>query len=103
MALSSQLPREQWTQHPMDDSEFLNRIRQKIEEATQRPVELEVDAEEETRISVDLESAVPRVVLGSGIFRYPGLARLGVEYAVACLRAGRPLSQLEFHVRLQRN
>ena len=87
----------------MEDQEFLRRIKEKIERATGRPVEVVVHAEEPTHISVHLDTPVPRVVLGSGIFRYPGLARLGVEYAVACLRRGRAIGELEFHVLLRRN
>ncbi len=87
----------------MDNEKFLEKIREKIEGTAGRPIELTVDTEQATRISVDLNGALPKVVFGAGIFRYPGLARLGVEYAVACLRRGRALDELEFHVILRRN
>ena len=43
------------------------------------------------------------VRVGNGILKYPGFARMVVEYTVAVIRKGSLLSQLEFNLILQRN
>lgn len=87
----------------MDDQEFLERIQEKIERMSGRPVELVLDQDDPLRVAVDLGSPLPRVFLGRNILVYPGLARMGIEYAVASIRAGRHISPLEFTLLLRRN
>jgi hypothetical protein len=87
----------------MDDQEFLARLKEKIERSTGREIELVLDREEKVRIAIDLKAPVPRVILGFGVLKYPGLARMGVEYAVACIKRGRRVTPLEFVAILQRN
>ena len=87
----------------MDDVTFLDRIREKIETRTGEAIELELDEESPFRMEVVLTPEAKRVVLGRGVLEYPGFARMCVEYAVAAIRAGRPLDPLEFHILLRRN
>ena len=87
----------------MDNDEFIQRIREKIERLTDGPVNLRVDVEDVNRIQVDLGPGLPQVVLGANIYRYSGFARMCVEYAVAAIRERRDLEPLEFHMLLARN
>ena len=87
----------------MEDDQFIERIRLKIERLTQRRVDLEIDREEVNQLQVDLGREVPRVVLGSNVLRYSGFARMCIEYAVASIRVQRPIDVLEFHLLLARN
>jgi hypothetical protein len=87
----------------MNNDEFIQRIREKIERLTEGAVELQVDVEDVNRLQVDLGSEIPRVTLGANIYRYSGFARMGVEYAVATIRERRDLEPLEFHLLLARN
>jgi len=87
----------------MDDQEFLDRIRAKIERLAGRAISLHLDPEDKSRIKVEFESSVPQVTLGSAALKYPGFARMAIEYAVAALRGDRELGSLEFHMLLARN
>ena len=87
----------------MDDDEFLNKMLVKIERMTGKEIQLDVDRDNESRITVDFAEIVPQVTLGFGVLRYPGFARMSVEYVVASIRRNREINQLEFHVLLQRN
>ncbi len=87
----------------MDDEQFLERIHQKIERLTGRPIQLEIDQEETNQLKVELEQEVPLVVLGANIFQYSGFARMCVEYVVESIRQQRPIDVLEFHLLLARN
>lgn len=87
----------------MDDEQFLREIQRKIERLTGQPIELALDSEDELNIGVDWSRQPPRVTMSAAILHYPGLARMGIEYAVACLRAGRIISAEEFEVLLRRN
>lgn len=87
----------------MDDDQFLEEIRSKIERLTGQRIELALDAEHELDIGVDWSQDPPRVILSEAILTYPGLARMGIEYTVACLRAGRLIGVEEFEVLLRRN
>jgi hypothetical protein len=87
----------------MDDDSFLEEVRSKIERLTGQRVELALDAEHELDIGVDWSQDPPRVILSEAILAYPGLARMGIEYAVACLRAGHLIDVEEFEVILRRN
>jgi hypothetical protein len=46
---------------------------------------------------------VPKVVFGGQILKYPGLARMAVEYTAACIKEERALEPLEFQLLLRRN
>ena len=85
------------------DEEFLTEIQRKIERLTGQEIELDLDEEQELNIGVDWSQEPPRVIMSSTILEYPGLARMGIEYAVACLREGRIISAEEFEVLLRRN
>jgi len=87
----------------MDDQEFLARVKEKIERLTGEVIDLIIDEEDHLRVSVDLAALPPKVILGAGILQYPGLARMGIEYAVASIRAGREVGPLEFQAILRRN
>jgi len=87
----------------MDDQDFIQRIQAKIERLTGRSVELSIDHQEANQLQVQLQREVPLVVLGSNISRYPGFARMCIEYAVASIRQQRPIDRLEFQLLLARN
>ena len=87
----------------MDDQEFLDGIKDKIEKLTGIAISLDVDHHDQNALRVDRETAIPKVVIGSHVLEYSGFARLAVEYAVASLRAGRDLDTLEFQTLLSRN
>ena len=87
----------------MDDREFLDQIKVKIERLTSTEIDLQLDAIDKTRIKVGLERPVPEVTLGANVLEYSGFARMAIEYAVASIREKRELGTLEFHVLLARN
>jgi hypothetical protein len=87
----------------MDNEEFISRIQEKIERLTQHPIELMIDEVEPNQLQVDFDREVPRVVLGTNIYKYAGFARMCVEYAVESIRKQRPIDVLEFHLLLARN
>ena len=87
----------------MEDQEFVERIREKIERMTGRQVELRIDEEDSGQIGVELNGDMPVVILGNNVLEYSGFARMGIEYAVACIRQDRALDSVEFHVLLARN
>ena len=87
----------------MEDEEFLERLRAKIAGRTGAQVHLELDKRDPWTMSVKLDEGGGKVTLGAGVLRYPGFARMCMEYAVACIRARREITPLEFHVLLQRN
>ena len=87
----------------MQDQEFVNRIREKIERMTERQVELRIDEEDPSQIGVKLDGDMPVVTLGNNVLEYSGFARMGIEYAVACIREERAIDPMEFHLLLARN
>ncbi|HAA95067.1 MAG: hypothetical protein FI717_05875 [SAR202 cluster bacterium] len=87
----------------MEDQVFVNQIKEKIERMSGRPVELHIDEGEADQIEVELQGDVPVVILGNNVLEYSGLARMGIEYAVACIREERAIEQVEFQVLLARN
>lgn len=87
----------------MDNEEFLQRIQDKIERLTERPIDLRIDHEEANQLQIEWESPVPRVVLGFNVYKYSGFARMCVEYSVASIREQRDIDALEFHLLLARN
>jgi hypothetical protein len=87
----------------LDDTEFLRRMEDKIRRLTGREVVLRLDETESDQMSIDLNGPGPVITLGSYAVRYSGFARMALEYAVASIREGREISQLEFHMLLSRN
>ena len=87
----------------MEDQEFVDRIREKIERMTGRQVELRIDEEDPGQIGVELQGDMPVVILGNNAMEYSGFACMGIEYAVACIREDRAIDPVEFHVLLARN
>ena len=87
----------------MDDREFLDQIKAKIERLTGTVIRISLDTTEENQMKVDWDLPVPEVTLGSNVLEYSGFARMSVEYAVASVRERRNLGPLEFHVLLARN
>ena len=87
----------------MEDHIFVERIREKIERLTGRQVELSIDEEDAGKIGVELHGELPLVILGNNVLEYPGFARMGIEYAVACIREERAIDSVEFHALLARN
>ena len=87
----------------MEDSEFLDKIREKIERLTGRQVELQIDDEDASQLGVEMDGDLPLVIMGNHVLEYSGFARMGTEYAVACIREERPIEPIEFHMLLARN
>lgn len=87
----------------MEDVEFVERIREKIERMSGRQIELRIDAEDSSQLGVELNGDMPLVILGDNVMEYSGFARMGIEYAVACIREERAIDRVEFHVLLARN
>ena len=87
----------------MDEQQFLDKIKNKIERLTGNEIKLAVDSAEPGQLAVELGSSVPQVTLGSNVLQFSGFARMAVEYAVASIREGREISALEFHILLARN
>ena len=87
----------------MEDDVFLDRIKAKIERLTGRKIHLELDTDNGKRLEIEADAEVPKVVIGSDVLQYAGFARLAVEYAVASIRRGGEISQLEFQALLSRN
>ena len=87
----------------MDDEEFASRIQEKIESSTGQPIELRVDHQKTGQLQVEFNREVPLVVVGANVFQFSGFARMCIEYAIASIRAQRPIDVLEFHLLLARN
>ena len=87
----------------MDDREFIQRVKEKIERLTDREIDLEIDREHPDRLTLELGIDVPRVVIGSDMLEHAGFGRLAIEYAVASIKRGAEVSQLEFQALLSRN
>ena len=87
----------------MEDNEFVEQIHEKIERMTGRQVELRIDEEDAGQMGVELRDDIPLVILGNNVLQYSGFARMGIEYAVACIREERAIDPMEFHVLLARN
>jgi len=88
----------------MDNEKFLQKIREKISRLTGRDVEVVIGEEREGgTLAVEMGGPVPKVVLTPKVLEHAGLARMSIEYAVACIRAGREIEPLEFQTLLRRN
>ncbi|MSQ25861.1 MAG: hypothetical protein EXR49_06270 [Dehalococcoidia bacterium] len=87
----------------MDDAEFVQRMKQRIESAAGMTIELVIDEADKRRIEVDVTAAVPRVVFGSDTLAHAGLARMFSQFAILCLKEQRQVSEEEFIRYLRRN
>jgi len=87
----------------MEDKEFLEKMKAKIEAMAGTPVTMSLDRRKEDRLEVDPDKLDPKVIVGAAVLKYPGFARMCIEYAVASIREGRQISALEFHMVLGRN
>ena len=87
----------------MNDQEFLHQMKTKIQKLTGQEVDLQVDSTDTSRLTVELAEPLPKVTVGANLFRFPGFARMAIEYAVACIQQGRQVSTLEFQTLLTRN
>ena len=87
----------------MENNTFVTRLHNKLARVTNRDVDVSVNDDDPNYLEVDLEAMVPKVVLGSNIYEYPGFARMCVEYAAASINEGRHIGELEFHMLLARN
>lgn len=87
----------------MDDSAFVEAIKAKIERLTGRSISLIIEEDDPNALEIGLDLPVPEVVLGSDAIRYPGFARMCIEYAVASISLDREIGSLEFHLLLARN
>ncbi|MBI2166569.1 MAG: hypothetical protein HYU29_09290 [Chloroflexi bacterium] len=87
----------------MDDAEFLSRFKERVEKSSATTIELMVSEEEPARVSIDFRGPVPRITLGADALKYPGLARVFMEYIILSLRQGKEVDQEEFLLHLRRN
>ena len=87
----------------MNDQQFIDRIQEKIENLTEREIELRIDDDNGGQLEVDFSREVPLVIMGHNIFEYSGFARLCTEYAVASIRQQRVIPEIEFQLLLARN
>ena len=87
----------------MEDEEFITNIKRKIEHLVGREIELEVDQEAENPVVLDIDAPIPKVMFGGQILKYPGLARMAIEYVAACIKEERALQPMEFQLLLRRN
>ncbi|MCH8190241.1 MAG: hypothetical protein IIC80_02690 [Chloroflexi bacterium] len=87
----------------MDDAEFVERMKERIESAVGRAIDLEIDGQEAQRLSVDLSAATPMVVFGADALLHDGMARMFMQYAILCLREQREVGEDEFLRYLRRN
>ena len=87
----------------MEDEKFLEQINIKITRLTGRQVILKLDSEDPWCMAVGFNEGESTVTIGNGALKFSGFARMCIEYAVACIRAGKEITTMEFHVLLQRN
>ncbi len=87
----------------MDDEEFVDRMKEKIETTAEMSIELVIDSEDKRRLEVDLSPTMPKVIFGSDALIYSGLARMFSQYAILCLKERRMVEQQEFLLFMRRN
>ena len=87
----------------MEDDEFIDRMREKIESTTETSIELVIDEQDKRRLEVDLSASKPKVIFGSDALLYSGLARMFSQYAILCLKEQRLVEQQEFLLFMRRN
>ncbi len=87
----------------MEEKSFISEIQKKIQSLTGKTINLELVSEDQWLLELEFEDDNIIVRVGNGILKYPGFARMVVEYTVAVIRKGSLLSQLEFNLILQRN
>ncbi len=87
----------------MDDAEFIQRMRQRIEESAGVAVTLELDHVQPQEVEVFFTGDTPRVVMGADALQHAGLARMFIQYAILAIREGRNIDHAEFTRFLRRN
>jgi hypothetical protein len=87
----------------MEDTEFLQKLKEKIEASTGTPIHLEIDREDKRRLLVDLGTSPVKVTLGADVLENAGLARMFSQYAILCLKERRVVQEQEFLLYLRRN
>ena len=87
----------------MDDDEFIDRMKEKIESTAETLIELVIDDQDKRRLEVDLSESRPKVIFGSDALLYSGLARMFSQYAILCLKERRLVEQQEFLLFMRRN
>ena len=87
----------------MDDDEFVDRMKEKIESAAETLIELIIDDQDKRRLDVDLSEPTPKVTFGSDALLHSGLARMFSQYAILCLKERRLVEQEEFLLFMRRN
>ena len=87
----------------MEEKSFISGIQKKMQSLTGKTINLELVSEDQWLLELEFEDDNIIVRVGNRILKYPGFARMVVEYTVAVIRKGSLLSQLEFNLILQRN
>ena len=87
----------------MEDHDFIEKLKEKVESTAGTAIDFEIDEQDQRRLSVDLSTPLPKVVFGSDVMTYPGLARMFSQYAILCLKENREVSEDEFLQFLRRN
>ena len=87
----------------MEQEPFLRAIQKKIRNLTGKNISLHLVSDEQWLLELQFQDDNIVICVGNGILKYPGFARMVVEYSVAVIRKGSLLSQLEFNLVLQRN
>ncbi|MSP79101.1 MAG: hypothetical protein EXR67_06070 [Dehalococcoidia bacterium] len=85
----------------MEDTEFLQRMKDRIQESSGRAVEVELG--EQGAFELDIQRPIPKVLLGRDVLDFPGRARMLMQYTILCLRERRHVEQEEFLQFLSRN
>ena len=87
----------------MDDTEFITRLKEKIEASSGVTIDFEVDHDDKQRFDIDFSDSTPKVTFGSEAITNAGLARMFSQYAILCLKEGREVGKEEFLLYLRRN
>ena len=87
----------------MDDSDFIRRMKARIEASSGQAIELKLDTGKPDAISVEFSSPIPQVVMGADVLKFSGLARMFMQYVILSLRMGRKVEQDEFFLFMRRN
>ncbi len=87
----------------MDDKEFIDRLRSKMETSTGVAVDLVIDRQDKRHLSIDFTTKTPSIVFGADVLEHPGLARMFSQYAILCINQRREVTELEFLMFLRRN
>lgn len=87
----------------MEDAEFLQKLKEKIEASSGIPIQLVIDHEDKRKLLVDLGASPVKVTLGADVLENAGLARMFSQYAILCLKERRVVQEQEFLLYLRRN